>query len=185
MSGEGRKGRRNRPRNHPPHEPDPLTGEMMEALLFYPFPRGSDLEIYTDEQGFVRASVPYHAVHYVPDSLGPINNEQYRAGPGSEGHPGLYELGLSVMAYYLPSGFEDEEPVILRTKMPRSDPMPVSRSAWELHRDYAEEVLLHIDPEYTTLPVLEIYDWVARKRPQIADLVLGPPGEDPFLDGLF
>lgn len=160
-------------------------GDMMEALLLHPFPRGDDLHIFTDsETGYIRATVPHHAIHHVPDQIGSpsgtVPDEQYRAGPGSEGSSGLYELALSVMAYYLPSGFEDEEPVILRTRRPRSDPMPVSRSAWDLHKAYADEVLSKIDPEHTTIQAGEIYAWVSNKKPSTAPLVSGPPGDDPF-----
>ena len=166
------------------HDPDDLTGDMMAAFLIGGFPRSEELDIFTDEEDLLRATVPHHATYYVPDSVGPDSSEQYRAGPGSEGHPGLHELALSVMAYYLPAGFEETPPVIMRTRRPRPGPVKVSRTAWELHLAFAGEVLARIDPEETTIPAGELYEWVVSKRPDLEYLLYEEPTSDPF-DGLF
>ena len=164
--------------------PDDLGAEMMQALLGDPFPRQDDLEIFVDEDGFVRATVAHHAKHYVPDAIRALDSEQYQAGPGATGHPGLYELALSVMVYYLPAGFDDEPSFIMGTGRPKPEPIPVSRAAWELHRDFAEDILLHVDPDNTTIPATHIYEWVYEKRPDLGVLLFVEPTQDP-LDGLF
>ena len=166
------------------HDPEDLTGDMMAAFLIGGFPRSEALDIFTDEDDQVRATVPHHANYYVPDPVGSDSSEQYRAGPGSEGHPGLHELALSVMTYYLPSGFEQTPPVILRTRRPRPGPVKVSRTAWDLHITFAGEVLTRIDPDETTIPAGEIYGWVVSKRPDLEYLLYEQSAPDLF-DGLF
>ena len=166
------------------HDPEDLTGDMMAAFLIGGFPRSGELDIFTDEENLLRATVPHHATYYVPDSVGADSSEQYRAGPGSEGHPGLHELALSVMAYYLPAGFEDDPPIVLRTRRPRPGPVKVSRTSWDLHIAFAEEVLPRVDPDEAAVPARELYEWVVSKRPDLEYLLHEDPTSDPF-DGLF
>ena len=88
------------------------------------------------------------------------------------------------MVYYLPAGFDGEPSFIMGTGRPKPEPIPVSRAAWELHRDFAKEVLLHVDPANTTIPATRIYEWVYEKRPDLGILLFVEPTQDP-LDGLF
>lgn len=177
---------KSRIRNIPPDPPeleltpDDLGADMMQALLGDPFPRQDDLEIFIDEDEFVRATVAHHAKHYVPDAIKASDSEQYRAGPGAAGHPGLYELALSIMVCYLPAGFDGEGSLIMGTGRPRPEPIPVSRTAWELHRDFAEDILVHIDPANTTIPASNIYQWVYEKRPDLGDILFAEPTPDPL-----
>lgn len=159
---------------------DNIGPAIMQTLLADPFPRQHDLEIFIDEDGFLQATVPHHAKYYVPDAIGPSACRQYQAGPGAAGHPGLYELSLSVMFCYLPAGFDNRQPLIMDTGRPRPQPVPVSRAAWELHRDFAEDILLQVEPARTKISPQVIYEWICEKRPDLQDLIFTEPTSDPL-----
>lgn len=187
---DGRHPDKSRIRYIPPDPPElelsphDLGADMMQALLGHPFPRQDDLEIFTDVDGLIRATVPHHAKHYVPDAIKASDSEQYQAGPGAAGHLGIYELALSIMVCYLPAGFDGERALIMGTGRPGPEPIPVSRTAWELHRDFAEDIIIYVDPANSTIPASNIYQWVYEKRPDLGDLLFAEPTPDP-LDGLF
>ena len=179
-------------KNPPPEPPGPFIendedydgDRMLEGWHADPFPRTRKVTIFVDTRDRLLATVSHHVIHYVPDSVGAETQDQFEAGPGSEGKPGLLELALCTMVYFLPSGFDGDGRVMLRTPRPNSEPMPISRPAWDLHVEFAEEVLIHIDPKNTDLEPDWVYAWIAGRRPDLTDLVFAEPTPDPF-EGLF
>lgn len=158
--------------------------QMIEAFHSDPFPRTAPATIFIDTEGRLLSTVAHDMIHYVQDSIGKDKQDQFEAGPGAEG-PGLYELALCVMVHFLPAGFDDsEERVMLRTPRPKSEPVGISRPAWDLHVEFAEEVLVEIRPEQTDLEPTWMYEWIEERRPDLADLVYAEPTPDPF-EGLF
>lgn len=150
-----------------------VAGEMLAAILAQPFPRTNGLHIFTDQAACVRATVPHHPNHYAPDAIAGGYQSQYRAGSAAAGSPGLYELALCTLAFYLPSGFNATEgAVLLHTAGPKRDPVEISYPAWELHPLFAEEVLLGVDPLDTLIPAEDIYHWISSKRPGLASILL-------------
>ena len=169
-----------------PKDPYSMVDDVLAVVVADPFPRTQDLSIQIAENGLAYANVPKQFVHYLPETLGGPDYLHYRAGPGTEGHPGRYELALAIMAHYLPAWFDGyhNDDVILRTRRPAADPVRLSRPAWDLHAVFAEQVLQRVGPEGVRVPAGDIYRWVLRRRPELEELLLAEPTPDPF-DGLF
>lgn len=167
------------------HDDENYDGDqMIEAFHSDPFPRTAPATIFIDTEGKLLATVAHDMIHYIPDSIAKEKHDQFEAGPGAGG-PGLYELALCVMVHFLPAGFDgSEERVMLRTPRPKSEPVGISRPAWDLHVEFAEEALVEIRPEHTDLEAAWMYDWISERRPDLQDIVYADPTPDPF-EGLF
>lgn len=176
------------PENDPPDQPPPFVPKHFRdtyidfdlAMLARPFPRTEDLSLGTDEEtGQIVANVPHLAFHYVPDAL-VVEAEQYAYGPQAAGSPGLYELGLSVMAHFMPVGSDGLEAVDLRTARPNPNTMPISGTAWDLHREFAEEILLDLPQEDVYVPATLVYAWILAKFPELEQILTAEPTRCPF-----
>ncbi|MDP9477665.1 MAG: hypothetical protein M3R38_18605 [Actinomycetota bacterium] len=154
-------------------EPDPYRRLEEEfpweipghAPLFPEGPRKEPLHVFRDEETLVlHASVGRAVWHHVPkprrrsaDGGDPL----FDCGPkGALTSEGL-DLALNALAAYVPPKADGEEVVECRLNV-------VSRTAWDLHEDFAREVLAHMHPDGEDLTFSELWGWIQSKKPGLS-----------------
>ncbi len=139
-----------------------------DAPLLPEGPRKDALHVFRDEDTLVLfASVRRAVWHHVPKPPG-----RHRAGDdplfdcGPEGAlaPGGLDLALNALLAYVPAGADGEEVVECRLNV-------ASRTAWNLHEDFAREILAKMHPDGGDLPFLKLWDWIQEKKPGLSRFV--------------
>lgn len=128
-------------------------------------PRKDALHVFRDEETLVLfASVRRAVWHHVPrppGRRGPGEDPLFDCGPVGALSPEGRDLALNSLLAYVPAGADGEEVVECRLNV-------ASRTAWDLHEDFAREVLARMHPDGGDVPFAELWDWIQEKKPGLS-----------------
>lgn len=121
-------------------------------------PRTMKFQIFRDTEDVVHANVPRDVVLHAPPGEDP-DDKGYDFGLDGALSPGGLDLALNALNAYVPPGSDGLPPV-------RCEKGLASKTARDLHEDFAVEFLMEPDPDHgEVLGAREIYDWIEAKRP--------------------
>ena len=136
-----------------------------DAPLLPEGPRKDALHVFRDEETpALHASVARAVWHHVarpPGRRAAWDDPLFDCGPAGALTPGGLDLALNALLAYVPAGADGEEVAECRFNV-------ASRTAWDLHEDFAREVLSRMNPDGEDLPFPELWDWIQGKKPGLS-----------------
>lgn len=128
--------------------------------------RKEALHVFRDEEtpGVLFASVGRAVWHHVsrpPGRRAAGDDPLFDCGPDGAPTPEGLDLALNALSVYVPPGADGDEVVECRFNV-------ASRTAWDLHEDFAREVLSRMHPDGEDLVFHDIWDWIQGKRPALS-----------------
>ena len=137
-----------------------------DAPLLPEGPRKDALHVLRDEETLVlHASVSRAVWHHVARPPGRRaaagDDPLFDCGPEGALTPNGLDLALNAVLAYVPAGADGEVVVECRFNV-------ASRTAWDLHEDFARDVLARMHPDGGDLPFPELWDWIQGKKPGLS-----------------
>ncbi len=135
-----------------------------DATLLPEGPRKDTLHVLRDEETLILwASVECTVWYHVPRPSHRSSGDDPCFDCGQDGAlaPEGLDLALNALLAYVPAGADGEEVVECRFNV-------ASRTAWDLHADFARDVLSRMHPDGEDLPFIELWGWIQGKKPELS-----------------